>query len=159
VTDPSTVHGYAIAQAIQAILQGTTRFPDANVTIGDYRILNMGVNEAAIITPGAVPGNEEDGQNRQLVTWHTLVDLFERDQQDGTAWVDFYQERDDVIGTLQRYPNLNQTAVEIVAYGISADGDPAQIKSKDNAGPLWIVQTLRIEITERVVVSGGDFGS
>lgn len=157
----------AIMSAMETILFTTKDVSNADyftntaslkaVDIGSYQMLDKGVKCAAVILPGrfvSQDGSYEDVRNEDV-----LIDLFYRyDSDAGTNWDNFTTFRDAVRDKLKSYPTLNGlTGVSQV--NVSAEDDPEPVvKSKSpESGPVFIVQRLRVTVTQRVRMTEGEY--
>lgn len=159
----------AILTAIETILFTTQNGASQNyfvntqdlkaVDIGSYQMLDKGVVYAAVLLPGKF--SSEDGSYEDVRSEDILLDLFARYEKDaGTNWDNFTLFRDAVRDKLKAYPTLNGlTGVSQVS--VSADEDPdAVAKSKNpETGPVFILQRLRITVTQRVALSAGEYAA
>lgn len=150
----------SVEAAVLTILQGLTgTFASTDdVTRGDYRILDSGANANAVLIPGAFEqdGIAEGGARKSVRAWNVLIDLFRKYVDDGTTWTNFETDRDAVMAELELYPTLNSEA-GIVGVTISADADPGEVFDEDDGGPFFVWQRMRLTITERADLSGGEF--
>lgn len=159
----------AIMSAIETILFDTKDVSNNNyftntaaikaVDVGNYKMLDQGVVCAAIILPGqftSQDGSYEDVRNEDI-----LVDLFWRYNSDaGSNWDNFTAFRDAVRDRLKSYPTLNGlTGVSQVQ--VVADEDPQDVTKSKNpeAGPVFILQRLRVTVTQRVAMTTGEYTS
>ncbi len=142
-----------LLQALTGTFAATT-----DVTRGDYRILDSGADAVAILVPGAFEqdGIGEGGARKSVRDWNVLIDLFRKYVDDGTTWTNFETDRDAVMGQLEKYPTLDGES-GVVNVIISADADPGEVFDEDDQGPFFVWQRLRIRITERADLSGGEF--
>jgi hypothetical protein len=143
-----------------SILRAVARFTTTNftstqvVTDGDYRILDQGVDEAAVLSVGTF-SLDGQAQNRQEWTHTILIDLFERDKSDGQVLTSFRSLRGAVLDALRQYPQLNNPAVYVTGFDWSAEADPEN--GKTVGGAPFVGQELRARYTIEVTVTGGDF--
>ncbi len=142
-----------LLQALTGTFAATT-----DVTRGDYRILDSGADTNAVLIPGSFEqdGIAEGGARKSVRDWNVLIDLFRQYADDGTTWTNFETDRDAVMAQLEKYPTLNGES-GVVNVVISADADPGEVFDEDDAGPFFVWQRLRIRITERADLSGGEF--
>jgi len=142
-----------LLQALTGTFAATT-----DVSRGDYRILDSGADAVAVLVPGAFEqdGIAEGGARKSVRDWNVLIDLFRKYLDEGTTWTNFETDRDAVIAELEKYPTLNGEA-GIVRGIISADADAGEVFDEDDNGPFFVWQRLRIKITERADLSGGEF--
>jgi hypothetical protein len=147
----------AIESALQTVLQGLTQFDGhpEGVTRGDYRVLDSGLTHTVIIEPGTFISDDAMAYTIQR-TWDIPVLIFEKYIDDAVSLVNFTAFRDAVIARLDQYPTLNGAA-DLTLNRLSSDGDPEEVKDKQDGGPFFTMQTLRVSITERVALSGGEY--
>jgi len=141
--------------AVQDILQGLAQFADADVTRGDYRVLDSIEDDAAILAPGSFTQADVRAQ-MSYRTWDVLVDYFYVYRDDGTSETNFATGRDNIIAELEKYPTLDGTS-GIIQIRVSADGDAEPVDDEDGRGPFFLWQRLRVTVVERVDISGGEF--
>lgn len=157
----------AIMSAIETILFTTQDGSSNNyfvntaaikaVDIGTYKMLDQGVICAAVILPGRFVS--QDGSREDIRAEDILVDLFRRyDSEAGTNWDNFTAFRDAVRDKLKSYPTLNGlTGVSQVQVSAEEDPEPV-VKSKNpEAGPVFILQRLRVTVTQRVAMTTGEY--
>jgi hypothetical protein len=127
------------------------------VDIGNYQMLDKGVIYAAVLLPGRFDG--QDGSYEEIRNEDILLDLFYRYKSDaGTNWDTFAVFRDAVRDKLKSYPTLNGLS-GVSQVLVSADEDPDTIAKGKNpeAGPVFILQRLRITVTQRVAMTAGEY--
>lgn len=128
------------------------------VDMGSYQMLDKGVTYAAVLLPGKFD-NESNSYN-SLHLDDVLIDVFVRYSSDAaTNWDNFAAFRDAVRDKLEGYPSLNGLdGVQQVL--INADEDPTAIikgEGKAATGPVFIMQRLRVTISQRVALSTGEY--
>lgn len=157
----------AILTALETILFTTKTATNTNyfsntstlkgVDVGNYQMLDKGVDHAAVLLPGRFMG--DDSSYEEIRREDILLDLFQRYKADaGTNWDAFTAFRDAVRDNIKSYPTLNGlTGVSQVL--VSADDDPEPIVKGKNpeAGPVFIVQRLRVSVTQRVAQTAGEY--
>ena len=150
----------SVEAALQTILQGLTgTFADtAQVTLGNYDVLDSGVAASAVLVPGAFEqdGQGEGGARKSVRAWNVLIDLFRKYVDEGTTYTSFTTDRDAVIAEIEKYPTLNGET-GIVNVIVRSDGDPGEVFDEDDAGPFFVWQRLRVAVTERADLSGGEY--
>jgi hypothetical protein len=123
--------------------------------INDLSPMDAGVSHCATIWPGTVQGSDAAGYSVTF-TWSIPVDFFVRYSSDEISYTALTAFIDKALLLLIQYPTLNgQTNVTLER--VAADSDPEEVYDKNKQGPFWLLQTLRIEITERVALSGGEY--
>jgi hypothetical protein len=144
----------ACETALVAILRGlSSTFATADVGT-DYSILDNGSNNRAVVLPGAV-GNVGTAAQLSYRTWDLLIDLNIR-YTDKTSYAKFAALRDTVLGQLDKYPSLNNTA-GMVVQSISSDGDPHDVMDKAQRGPVDVGQIIRVTVLDITAITGGEF--
>jgi hypothetical protein len=157
----------ALLDALETLLFTTKNPSNANyftntsvlkaVDIGNYQMLDKGVSHAAVLLPGRFSG--QDGSYEEVRDEDILLDLFQRYNADaGTNWDNFTVFRDAVRDKIKSYPTLNGvTGVSRVL--VNADEDPDAISKGKNpeAGPVFILQRLRVTVTQRVAMTAGEY--
>ena len=127
------------------------------VDVGSFQMLDKGVRFAAVLLPGKFDNESNSGNS--LHRDDVLVDLFARyDKDAATNWDNFTSFRDAIVQQLEGYPSLNGLdGVQQVL--ISADEDPVPVtKSKSpEMGPIFIVQRLRLTVSQRVALTTGEY--
>ncbi len=150
----------SVEAAVLTILQGLTGTfaSTSDVTRGDYEVLDSGAGATAVLIPGSFEqdGIGEGGARKSVRNWNVLIDLFRKYVDEGTTWTSFETDRDAVIAEIERYPTLNSEA-GIVNVIVRSDADPGEVFDEDDQGPFFVWQRLRIRITERADLSGGEF--
>ncbi len=150
---------YAVVEAaVQTLLQAMTEFANADVTQGDYRRLDDGTNNIAVLTPGAFEqdGVAQAGARKSIRNWNVIIDLFRKYVDDGNTWTNFTATRDALIVQLEKYPSLDSTA-GVTLVTMSAGSDPAEIFDDDDNGPFFLFQRIRVTVNERADLSGGEY--
>lgn len=144
-------------QTLMQALTGTFASTD-DVSRGDYRILDSGADTLAVLIPGPFEqdGIAEGGARKSVRAWQVLIDLFRQYVDDGTTWTNFETDRDAVLAQIEKYPTLDGES-GVVNIVITADADPGEVFDEDEAGPFFVWQRLRLTITERADLSGGEF--
>jgi len=97
-----------IQAAIQTLIQALNRFEDAEVTLGDFRILGSGSPPYAVILPGSFEADRPGDWGRVRFVWRHPVEVWHRFL--GDDYASAMRARQDVMEQLQRYPTLNGTA-------------------------------------------------
>lgn len=145
----------AIYNRIYTLLQGATGFASANVTQGDFLILDKGAAPYCVIYPG--PFTAEPITNTSArIFWTYYAEVYEDFLDDD--YTALTTARDAIVARLNSYPTLNQLTG--VAYTIVTSGDdliylyPAG--GADN--PQFVGQRLSIEVIEKPSYGGlGEF--
>jgi hypothetical protein len=140
---------------VLAILRGLKRWQPTAVTDGDYGVVDDGKQECAVLWSGRFD-QDGDAQNREMWTYSIMIDLFEKDNQDGKSWANFRELRGVVLEELRKYPQLNDDTIFVSAYDLSAEDDPERIARK-SSNVIYIAETIRANYTIAITVAGGDY--
>ena len=143
---------------IQTLLQSLSDFDDADVSLRDYRILDANASPPyAVIVPGpfeTVTGAISFGEKTPIF-WRVLIDLFVLPKQDNAEWADMLTLTWNVVYKLFQYFTLNALSGII---NVTVEGDePDYIKTIGETKLL--ARTLRLTVTEKVDVAGGEYPS
>ena len=151
---------YAVIEAaVKTLLEGMTEFvSNDDISRGDYRILDSGAINLAVLTPGTFTKDEagQAGARKSLRNWSVIIDLFRKYLDDGKTWTDFEATRDALVDRLELFPSLNGTA-GVTLVGVEADSELGGIFDEDDNGPFFLVQTIRVAVNERTDLSGGEY--
>jgi hypothetical protein len=124
-------------------------------TISSLAPMDKGITHCAAIWPGSAQGGEAAGYSVSI-TWSIPVDLLVRYSKDEDSYPAMRDFLDDVMALLLKYPTLNGQA-NVTLERLSTEGDPIEIGIDQSKTPFFLLQTLRVEITERVALSGGEY--
>lgn len=144
---------------MKTLLEGMTEFvSNDDISRGDYRILDSGADNLAVLTPGSFIKDEagQAGARKSLRNWSVITDLFRKYLDDGTTWTDFEALRDALVDRLELFPSLNGTA-GVTLVGLEAGSDPAEVFDEEDNGPFFIFQRIRVAVNERTDLSGGEY--
>jgi len=150
--------GYAgIEAAAQGLLQALSEFEDADVTRGDYRVLDRASPPYAVLLPGPFVVEESGDWGQKTVLWTMYVEVFERYLDNGTSEVSLEATRQAVIDCFGKYPTLG--GVTGVTRTLARRGDELRyIYDRDGGGPHFVMQRIAVEVEERVGYAGsGEF--
>lgn len=146
-----------IAEAVQDIIQAMTRFADAEVTIGDDRVLDSGRVNVVIIYPGEFDA-EEIAQDREDHIYTVDLDLFIRWKgEPDKSWTEFIECRDDLITELRKWPMINQASLFIKTADVFARSKPELVDDSQDRGPFFIYQRISVMVRQEVQITGGDY--
>jgi hypothetical protein len=139
------------------LLAISSRFGASDVTIGDYRVLDSGSTNCAVMRPGSLARNETAAYVTEH-EWDVVFDLFTR-QVDDASYATFTVLLDDVIARIDAYPKLGTggAAELLVISGPTTDGDPEDVFDKLGAGPFFITQRVRVRVLEKVNQTTGEY--
>lgn len=149
----STIQG-----AIQDLIQALATFDDADVTLGDFRVLGSGSPPYAIILPGSFRGARSGDWSQVQFVWRHSVEVWERFA--GDDYSAMVTARANVVAQLQAYPTLNGLAGVSLSTVVEA-GEPLFLWQRGQARdsvPSFVGSRLVVETVEEVLYAGsGEF--
>lgn len=147
-----------VEAALETLLVAMPEFSASTVSRGDYRVLDSGSSDLIVLTPGPFEqdGVGQAGARKSIRLWSILADLFRKYEDDATTWAGFIATRDAVIDNIEKYPTLNNVA-GLTLVAMEAPGDPIEVFDEDDNGPFFVFQRIRVAVTERVDLSGGEY--
>jgi len=152
---------YATIEAkVQTLLRALSLFDDADVTRGDYRVLDQVGGPYCVLTPGGFTrsGAATSYGERKSNFWTVTLDLFVRHWGDGTEFTNLQSNRQTIIDELDKYdPSLDSTTG--VMYAVITGGDPPRAVYDEAGAAHWLMQRMSLEIHEKVSISGGEYPS
>jgi hypothetical protein len=144
----------AIQGYIQDLIQASD-FDDADVTLGDFRVLDRGSAPYAVILPGEIISAERSGGWSQVkVTWEHTVVVLGRLLDD--SYADFTAARQAVVDAIGENPTLGGQSEIKNAY-VSAASEPLY---SDDGGdvPQFAFSRVTVRVVEDVSYDGsGEF--
>jgi hypothetical protein len=144
-----------VEAAVLTLIQAISTVSSDDITRGDYSVMDSGRDNIAVITPGAI--DQPDARSRMsYYEWDVLIDVIRRYIDDGSTSVSFIQWRDSIMTQLESYPTLDGVT-GVLRTRIRTEGDPDDIFDDDDAGPFFKVQRLRLTITQRIDLTGGEY--
>jgi hypothetical protein len=148
----SAIQGY-----IQGLIQADSNFDDADVTLGDFRVLDRGSAPYAVVLPGEIISAERSGDWSQVAfVWEHTVEVFERFIDD--SYADFSTARQAVLDAIGENPTLGGQS-EISQAHISGGTKPLYLYSDDGGDvPQFVFSRVTVRCVEEVVYDGsGEF--
>ena len=148
----STIQGY-----IQTLIQADSSFADADVTLGDFRVLDSGGPPYAVILPGAIVEARRSGDWSQVqFFWEHEVDVFERFL--GDSYTSFVTARQTVVDIIARNPTLGGNA-GISNTLVTRATAPLYVYPEGGGDvPTFVLSRLTVRTVEEVLYAGsGEF--
>lgn len=138
--------GYMAAQALlKTKLLTCASFGASDVTEGDYRVMDSGSTNMAIIIPGNIPLLDVAGMTRTQ-EYDAIVDLITKFVDD-TSYNTFGTLRDAMLAVFIASPALS---ADYFITEISTDADIQELFDRQGAGPFFVSQRFRFTIQEQV---------
>jgi len=148
-----------IQDALKSLLKTLPDLADTDsrekVTRADTRVLDMGFDYAAVIWPGQVQSGDASGWQVTRV-WDIPFDLFVRYTNNADTHAELTGLRDSVIDLLDTHPTLGGLS-EVTLEMLATTADPEEVHDRQGGGPYFLMQPFRLQITERVALSGGEY--
>lgn len=109
-----------IQAAIQTLVQALGTFADADVTLGDYKVLGRGSSPYAIVLPGPFRGDRPGDWGQVRYIWTHYVEVWERFT--GDSYSAITTARQNVVDQLNKYPTLDgASGVKLATATASGD--------------------------------------
>jgi hypothetical protein len=151
--------GYATCEAaLQTILRALSQYADAQVTRGDYDVLDRGYTQCCVLRPGPVTVRQSGDWGQQRYAWTLDCTIYQRYVGDGSEWTNLESQRENVLDQIGAYPTLDGASGVVRAVAERA-GEVAAVYPRDADVPAWLMQTIRLQVHEEVVHSGGEFAT
>ena len=135
----------------------TAYFPrDWQVSDDDTAVM-QGAEYVVVYRPGAFPLIRQTDQ-LSTVSWAVTLDLYIQYTDYKTSWAKFKTFRSDLFNLLMAHPTLNDTA-GVFRVDLSSDRPTQYLKftNEPQALPNYIVQSVRVVITQYIQYSDGEF--
>jgi hypothetical protein len=145
----------AIQGYIQDLLQAEALFANANVTLGDYRVLDSGSSPYAVILPGRIVQARRAGDWSQVqFVWEHTIDVVARFL--GDDYSDLTTARQTVVDAINENPTLGGKS-GITGSHVSAATEPRYIRPKGqpDALPTFTFSRVTVRTVEDVLYAGG----
>jgi len=141
---------------IQTLIRAHASFADADVSLGNFRILDRGSSPYAVVLPGRIVSGARSGDWAQVqLVWEHPVEIFERFLMD--SYADFCAARQAVVDVIGKNPTLGGHA-EISNSYISAGAALAYLYRDNGDVPTFVLGALTIRTVEEVSYAGaGEF--
>jgi hypothetical protein len=147
----------AIQGYIQDLIQADSNFDDADVTLGDFRVLDRGSAPYAVILPGRIVSGARSGDWSQVrFVWEFPVEVYEDFIDD--SYADFSTARQAVVDAIGKHPTLNGQTEIVDAY-VSEAGLPQYVYGGDGGDvPQFVFSRVTVRVVEDVSYDGsGEF--
>jgi len=135
-----------VEAGVQAIIQGLSAFSNADVSLGDYRVLDSGGAPYVVLKPGRFEHAPETFQDF-WTEWTVNIELFVKFWGNGTEYTNIKTNMQAIVDAFDANTTLSVTGV-VFAY-ISGGEEPKQVYDKDGNGPFFLLQTLTLQAREK----------
>jgi hypothetical protein len=139
---------YSAGEALIATqVQNVSGFSSANVSRGDWGIMNNGVaNVYAILRPG--PMTIITASARVENYWRTVVEVWQRYQLDGTTLTTLEANTTAVKTRLNQYGRMGDSGATIDEARVTGAGDVVRVPPPPE-GTQWLVWELYVDWSEQ----------
>jgi len=144
-----------IVARAQSLIQALDTYADADVSLGDYRILESGSAPYVILRAGPLENVFRTPTRRQR-TWTIMVELYERMVGDGTEEANLTANREELVVLFDKYPTLNSLSADVTGAQIIG-GDEPVIALHEKGGGIWLMTILTLTVNEQYTVTGGEY--
>lgn len=129
----------------------------AQITKGDYGVLDLGYELSGVMIPGNVPDSTPDaGSQIIFIEWTVIFEFFFNLSNVPADFENFGSARDGLFDHIYKYPTLNGTT-GITKIRITAPNDPVEVFDENENGPFFLMQQLRVGVVEKVDLTGGEY--
>jgi len=147
-----------IQAAIQDLIQAHASFADADVTLGDYRVLGRGSSPYAVIRPGSFRSSRPGDWSQVQFIWEHPVEVWARFTGDDYSTIT--TARQAVVDQLDAYPTLNSTS-GISLSTVRTSSEALYLWNRGQARdalPAFVGFRLTVEtVEERLYAGSGEF--
>ena len=149
---------YAVIEAaVQTLLQALGQYGDADVTRGDWRVLDSGSGPYAVVYAGPFDVEEGGDWGQKVYAWTVYVEVFERYLDNGTSETNLETRVQNTVDQLCAYPTLDGASGVTLAMPVHAD-ELRYVFDEQGGGPHFIMQRIAERVWERVQYAGsGEF--
>jgi len=149
---------YATVEAgLQTLLQALSRFEDADVTRGDWRVLDRGGAEKVVLYQGPFVADRPGDWSQVHYGWIVYAEVYERYADGGASERSLTAAVQDVLDTVGAYVTLD--GLSGVRDATAERGEGLQyIYDEDGGGPFFVMERVVIRVEEDVLYDGsGEF--
>lgn len=149
----------SVLTATKAVVALTTNYAgsgtDRNITIGDFKILDKGLDRAVVIEylpSDHGPGTSPIATHNTYASIHNIViRVYRRYREDGTTYENLVTDVGTIIAKINEYPKLNLGRTSTVIRAIvNRTGDVFALFDVNGEGPYFIRMDIFLEATEQV---------
>jgi len=148
---------YATCEAaVQTLLRALDQYADAQVTRGDFRVLDAGYDLCCVLRPGPFTSRVAGDWGQKAYDWTIYVIIYQRYLGDGSEWTNLEAQRQNDVDQLHSYPSLNGTAGVtdvLVRQGGEIDG----LYPEGSQTPDYLMQRMPCIVHEEVLYTSGEF--
>jgi len=137
-----------VRDGLLTVLQGITGFSSANVAYEDYQYLSAGLQRAIVVEYQRFSQDYNAMGGGQIwCDWRLRIQLFNELNDIANAQAEQDADRESILETVRKYPQLNGTTGVFLAVITSGEpeANPVQLGSA-----RWLKEVLTIEIREDV---------
>lgn len=137
---------------ILTCVRNATNFSASNTSRGKWGILNTGKSACyAVLRPG--PFRQSIGTVTSIITWNTLVEIWQRYADDGTSMTDLETNVGNLIAKLNTYPRAGDTAEVVIDMTVRSGAEVEPMREEGSEGPAWLRQILTVEWQEESIIT------
>ena len=137
---------------ILTCVKNATNFSASNTSRGKWGILNTGKAACyAILRPG--PFRQSIGTVTSIITWNTLIEVWQRYLDDGTTLTDLEANVGNLIAKLNTYPRAGDTAGVVIDMTVRSGAEVEPMREEGSEGPAWLRQILTVEWQEESIIT------
>jgi hypothetical protein len=138
----------ALLTALETVVKKHANYTDENVSIGDHRILDGGLQTAVVIEAGSITA-EEDEANRYFAgtvsTYSAVAYVYRSYTYDAETRKNLRDDVQNVREIIDGYHRLDGNAESSKVVTVS---DPVYVGDLEGGGPYFIVRRLTVRIVK-----------
>ena len=146
--------GYATGEAaIKTLVQAVTGFTSAQVSRGNWKVLNSGAAAVyAVLLSRPDEPRTFTTPRTVLESWITIVQVWQRYKDDGTTYTNLATAIENVLAKIDKYPHLGDTSGYVEESTPTVEGEVQEMWRK-GGGPAWLRQDIAVRWTGRQTIT------
>jgi len=143
----------ALLTALAGVIKTHADYGDSNVTIGDHRVVDSGVQTAVVIEEGSIAASEDEANRFFMGTvsvYSIVAYVYRRYTYDAETRANLRADIKNVRETVDGYYRLNGSAESCKVVVAS---DPVYVSGQDGSGPFFMVRRLTVRVMKIEVLT------
>ena len=147
-----------VEAGLQALLQGLSRFDNADVTRGDFLVLDRGSGPYVVMYQGGFQVRRPGEWSQVHYSWSTYVEVYAQYQDGGTSEQALEAAVQDVVDTVGANPTVGDVD-GVTLSGVEYADDLTYVYLRgEREAPSFVMQRVRVRTEEDVLYDGsGEF--
>ena len=143
----------ALLTALAGVIKTHANYDSSNVTIGDHRVVDSGVQTAVVVEEGSISASEDE-ENRFFMgtvsVYSFIAYVYRRYTYDAETRTNLRADVKNLRETIDGYYRLNATAESCKVGTVS---DPVYVSGQDGSGPFFMVRRLTVRVMKIEVLT------